>query len=490
MAIPAEIKNLRPTEFGTVEVQVKSGHYYVYPISSKWDSEKKRPKKTTGKCIGKITLSDGFIPNAHGMILLNQKKAIPDVTPHVRNYGAYELMRRLSPDLEDQLKKHFPDIFREIRTIALLRLVDGVSSAKAVRPAFLSSYMSEPCGDLSLAETTVRTFVDKLGLMRDRTEAFMRDSVMPGATLMFDGTVIFTCVCDSLSEYGYNPTGKKRRQARLLYVFDKDSQKPVFYCVLPGSFVDRAAFISTVKAAGCKDCTVIADKGFYSKTNISALMQANLKFILPLNENTTLIDDEFYENLDDKKFDGVFTYNNRPIWFVKKSCGNQGNIVYTYRDDIRMSEERGHFIGRAEANYDEGKNKPMDVLNKKRLGYFSFVSNLDISAEELYYEYKQRGDIEQMFDYLKNSISKSASYAHTDEYFKGWAFLNHISALYYYGLINALRKADGLDGLSADEVIKLTKNIYMVDYGNGYRVSEIQQGTQRILEALGVDLST
>ena len=36
----------------------------------------------------------------------------------------------------------------------------------------------------------------------------------------------------------------------------------------------------------------------------------------------------------------------------------------------------------------------------------------------------------------------------TDEYFHGWAFLNHISLLYYYGLLNALRKIN--DSLPVD----------------------------------------
>ena len=112
------------------------------------------------------------------------------------------------------------------------------------------------------------------------------------------------------------------------------------------------------------------------------------------------------------------------------------------------------------------------------------------SAKEIYLSYKQRWDIEQCFDYLKNSVSSSASHAHTDEYFRGWAFLNHVSLLYYYGLINALRDILLDDKYSAEDVLKLTKNIYRVDTGDGQgvRVSAIQKKTQELLDALGVDL--
>ena len=84
-------------------------------------------------------------------------------------------------------------------------------------------------------------------------------------------------------------------------------------------------------------------------------------------------------------------------------------------------------------------------MSLKRSGWDTFpCSNLDLPAKEIYLSYKQRWDIEQCFDYLKNSVVPSASHAHTDDYFRGWAFLNHISLLYYYGLLNALRNT-GLD---------------------------------------------
>ncbi|NDO67828.1 hypothetical protein FMM80_03510, partial [Schaedlerella arabinosiphila] len=80
MAIPEAIKALKPTEFGAVEIRCISGHFYVYEISSKWDPSKGKARKVTGKSVGKITLKDGFIPNAHGM-----RQTMP-LRPIVKNY--------------------------------------------------------------------------------------------------------------------------------------------------------------------------------------------------------------------------------------------------------------------------------------------------------------------------------------------------------------------------------------------------------------------
>ena len=173
MSIPESIKSKRPTQFGAVEIRLIGGHYYTYLVSSKWDADKGRPQKVTGKSIGKITEADGFIPNANGMRLMKELRLTPDVAPAVKNYGAYETLQQLSPDLDRRLREYFPDIFHEIRTISLLRLVDSATSAKMIGPLFLDSYMSDICSDISVSEGSVRRFISRLGAMQDQLDTFM-----------------------------------------------------------------------------------------------------------------------------------------------------------------------------------------------------------------------------------------------------------------------------------------------------------------------------
>lgn len=491
MSIPDSIKKHKPTKFGALEIRCFGGDkYYVYQISSRWDAAKGRPRKVTGKSIGKITEADGFIPNANGLRLMQQMRMTSDIAPTVKNYGAYETLLQLSPDISIQLKQFFPTLFREIRTISLLRLIDHVTSARMIRPVFLDSCLSDICGDISTSESSVRKFISQLGSMQDQLDAFMRSQVLMGTTLLFDGTAIFSRSADSLSVKGYNPEHNCNPQARILYVFEKDTHRPVFYRVVQGSVVDKVAFIDAVKAAGCSNCIIIADKGFYSKKNVSVLLEAGMKYILPLQSNTVNVEEEFFQNTDDSKWDGVFPYNKRAVWYRKKPSGNNGNFIYTFRDDSRKAELVGHFVERADKDYGEEGYAPMDVLKEVRMGYFSFCSNLDLPAKEIYFNYKERWDIEQCFDYLKNSVSGSASYAHSDDYFRGWTFLNHISLLYYYGLLNALRTSKLDEKYSAEDILKLTKNIYRVNTGDGqgFKVSAIQNKTQTVLNELGVDL--
>ena len=197
---------------------------------------------------------------------MQNMRLTPDIAPVVKNYGAYEVLQQLSPDLGEKLREYFPDIFREIRTISLLRLVDSVTSAKMIQPVFLDSYMSDICSDIAVSEGSVRRFISRLGSMQDVLDAFMRSQVIPGTTLLFDGTSIFSRSADSLAVKGYNPEHSQNPQARILYVFEKDSHRPVFYRVVQGSIVDKAAFMDTVNAAGCSDCIIVADKGLTPMT--------------------------------------------------------------------------------------------------------------------------------------------------------------------------------------------------------------------------------
>ena len=68
--------------------------------------------------------------------------------------------------------------------------------------------------------------------------------------------------------------------------------------------------------------------------------------------------------------------------------------------------------------------------------------------------------------------------------------MNHISLLYYYGLLNALRNTGLDEKYSAEDILKLTKNIYRIDTGDGQgiKVSAIQKKTNTILNTLNVDL--
>ena len=453
MAVPEEIKKMKPTGLGkATEVRLIGGHYYVYEISSKWDEKKQRPQKTTGKCIGKIVPSEGFIANQYYIDTYHQ----PQIESHVRHYGAVEMFRQLGKDISDALKRSLPDIYRQIEVYALLRLVFA-STGKTMKYDYEHSWLCDVYPDIGVCDSSVKRMLEKLSMKMDAMEDFMRGFCQKGHKLIFDGTSIMCNTSDSYVTKGYNSKAQYHDQFRLLYVYDKTSKAPVFYRVIPGRMVDKSAFMETIRRCNCPDAIIIADKGFYSKTNLSYLIDHNLKFILPLQDNTTMIPQSFDDIDGDGRFDGRFTYKGRNIWYKVFPCGDKGNRLFIYQDDFRKAEYNSIFTEKQEKEYGEVPLGDKDILTNRRRGLFSFVSNLDVSPRQVYLDYKERWEIENCFDYMKNSISRKPLYAHSNEAIDAQCFINHVALLYFYRLIRAMDSSGLKESYSPEEIIRRGK---------------------------------
>ena len=485
MAIPEEIKKMRPTGLGkATEVRLIGGHYYVYEISSKWDERKRRPQKTTDKCIGKIVPGERFIANQHYIDSYHQ----PQLESHVRHYGAVEMFRRLGSDIGEALRSSFPDIYRQIEVYALLRLVFS-STGKTMKYDYEHSWLCNVYPDIGACASTVKRMMEKLSMRQDAMEGFMRGFCHAGHKLLFDGTSIMCNTSDSYVTKGYNSRAQYHDQYRILYVFDRTSKAPVFCRVLPGRMVDKAAFAETLRRCSCEDAIIIADKGFYSKANLSYLMEKDLRFILPLQENMKMIPESFDGQDGDGRFDGRFTYKGRNIWYKVFPTGDKGNRIFIYQDDFRKAEYNSLFTERQEKEYGEVPLTDKDILSNRRRGVFAFVSNLGENAKEVYLDYKERWDIENCFDYMKNSVSKKPLYAHDNETIDAQCFINHVALLYFYRLIRAIDRAGMKDEYSPEEIIKRVNNIYKISEHIGHKqLTEMTKEDAEIFKRLGVDL--
>lgn len=485
MAIPQEIKDMRPKGLGTAnEVRLIGGHYYVYEVSSKWDDVKGRPKKTTGKCIGKIDPQLGFIANKYYVDTYHQ----PMIESHVRHYGAVEMFRQLGSDISQELRHCFPDIFRQIEVFALLRLVFA-STGKTMKYDYEHSWLCNVYPDIGVCDSSIKRMLEKLSMRLDAMAAFMRSFSAAGHELIFDGTSIMCSTSDSYAVKGHNSSGKWHDQYRLLYVFDRTNKAPLFFRVLPGNLVDRSAFIETLRQSGAGDAVIVADKGFYSKANLSYMMEKGMHFILPLQDNTKMIPASFDEVEGDSRFDGRFTYKGRNIWYKVFSSGDNGNRVFIYQDDFRKAEFNSRFTEKQEKEYGEIPLTDKDLLSNNRRGVFAFVSNLGCDAKQVYLTYKERWEIENCFDYMKNNVVRKALHAQDNETIEAQCFINHVALLYFYRLLKAMDKAGLKENHSPEEIIKRGNNIYKISKYLGHKqLTEMTADDAEIFKRLGVDL--
>lgn len=444
MPIPEEIKRMRPKGlFKATEVRLISGHYYVYEISSKWDEKKHRPQKTTDKCIGKILPEEGFIPNRNYVDTYHKAQ----LESHVRHYGAVEMFRQLGADIGEALKASFPDMYRQIEVYAILRLVFS-STGKSMKYDYEHSWLCDVYPDIGTCDSSVMKLLGRLSMRMDDMEDFMRRFCEDGHKLVFDGTSILCSTSDSYVTKGYNSRAQRHDQYRLLYVFDRTS-----------------------------------------KANVSYLMKEKLRFILPLQDNTTMIPRSFDSQEGDGRFDGRFTYKGRNIWYKVFPTGDDGNRIFIYQDDFRKAEYNPLFTERQEKAYGEVPLTDKDILSNNRRGLFAFVSNLDENAKEVYLDYKERWEIENCFDYMKNSVAKKPLHAHDNGSIDAQCFINHVALMYFYRLLRTMDKSGLKEEYSAEEIIKRGNNIYKISEYIGHKqLTEMTAEDEQIFTRLGVVL--
>ena len=83
----------------------------------------------------------------------------------------------------------------------------------------------------------------------------------------------------------------------------------------------------------------------------------------------------------------------------------------------------------------------------------------ETSPEAIYQAYKQRNEVEVMFDAYKNFLEADKTYMQNRYVMEGWLMANFIAILAYYGLYSRLQQANLLSKYSPKDIIEIAKSI-------------------------------
>jgi transposase len=107
-----------------------------------------------------------------------------------------------------------------------------------------------------------------------------------------------------------------------------------------------------------------------------------------------------------------------------------------------------------------------------RFGIIVLKTNVCVSPLEVYGLYKARGEIEQMFDFLKNFLEQDKSYMRNEFSLEAWAFVNHVSLMLTYGIYNLLREKNLLSKFSVADFLVHLKYIFKVKINDQWHIIE------------------
>ena len=456
-----------------------NGRYYLYEASSKWNPEKKRSMKITGKLLGKITEEEGFIESDKAR-LRRQRQLIEKV--QVKEFGIASAAESVFADSMSALKRFFPDEWQRIAALAYGRLVYK-APLKNMAFHYANSFLSEQHGDIDLSAGGLGAFLNDLGHDRSRIADFCRSFKAADDCILFDGTDIFSrSEKMELPKFGRSKIGTYDDVINLMCIFSVRQQSPVYYRILPGNIKDISAFKLSLEESGVKDATVIVDKGFASKSNIEALEKAGLKFIIPLRRDSGLISYGKIKNGDKTRFDGHFKHEDRYIWHYSKNAG-KGKRVIVFLDEELRGREQKDYLNRIESNAEDYSLERFGS-RQYEIGTIAMIENTGRQPCEIYADYKTRGEVETMIDALKNVVKADRTYMQNAKTLEGWMFTNLIAMKWYYALLNLLKKHRLNQKYSPADFLMFMGEVKKVKINGKWHDAEMTKKTAELMRKL------
>ena len=137
----------------------------------------------------------------------------------------------------------------------------------------------------------------------------------------------------------------------------------------------------------------------------------------------------------------------------------------------------------------EGYTTEAFIGRQYKFGVIALNSNIDKTPSELYCLYKERMEIEQAFDFLKNLLEQDKSYMQNEKSLEAWAFINHITLLLNYKIYKLLRDNKMLSKYSVADILAHLKYISKIKIDGEWRLSEVTKKTRELLDELGVHIT-
>jgi len=475
------------------ELRLIRGNYYLYEYKTVYDKAKKQARKISGPILGSITQKDGFVPSAKRSLERSKESSIQIQGIQCKEFGVSKLVLDQFKIFIDVMQDVFPDDWKDILAIAYCRFVYRCP-LKNIPFRLASAYLPDLINLKPFSEKHSSGILNRIGADREKILKYMKTFITPGEYLLMDATDIFSASEQiKLAQKGYNSNLQYDTQFSLMYIYSAHSHMPVYYRLLAGNIREVKSFKNCLREAGLEKAVIIADKGFYSQTNMELLLQEELLFILPLRRNNTLVS---YQEITENRFktgDSFFTHQQRPIWYKTyqmpnhKDSTNQSLKIIVYLDDQLRIREEADYLKRIKTHPEKYSIQEYH-LRKDRFGTIAIITTLQENEESIYETYKSRMSIEVMFDSMKNVLEADHTYMQNEQTLQGWMFVNHIALQWYQHLYIELKENNLLKKISVNDYIQLLTDVKKIKINETWHLNEFTAQTQKLIDKLGVKL--
>lgn len=486
MSVPEWVLKFREPK---TEIKLVKGGYYKYAIEYRYNAGKKRTDKVTGALLGKITEHGGFTPSVKNGLRARLAESNP---VDIKNFGLFRLFSTLVEDEFEALKKVFaPDVCELLFSFAMFRWAYN-SPIKRAPHYYSHDFCSQSFSVKSVTDKMFSDVLRQVGEQRVKVVGWMKsllgeENAKEAEFVMMDSTHVHS---DSdllaINAKGYNPDFDFERQVRLMYLFSAKMQKPVYYRLVGGNITDLESMSLCVEEMKVENVIYIADKGFYSEQNTKMMKDQALQYIIPVQRNNKLISYQAFREEGFKLRLSYFIYQERIIWYNRYVAG--GESLITFLDEGLRAREEADYAARILTLPDSySKEKFIEKLNGFGTLTLTYNIKTEKSCEQIYQAYKQRNEIETVFDSYKNFLRADIMYMQNRHVLEGWLTANFIAMIAYHKLYMRLRETKKLSHNSPKDIIELSKSIYKLKINNEWKRSEITKKSIDLFKLLKID---
>lgn len=431
-SVPEEIRKLRPK--GTT-VKVLSNRYYVYEYSStkrkiladdgsyKWKTSTKM-----GKCIGQITITDGFIPNGNSI-------SNSEIT--VLEYGGYAFVHAFAGQTLQTLKETFNATdANQIYVIASIFVVDGFTHMKNIGKIFDESFLARWYQDVHVGYDALKTLYYEMGRHGEKISEF-EQKLVDGSSkrIAIDGHVIAcTSSKNDLSAFGYKAAKIGTEQINWMCAYDIETNLPLTSQMFDGSIPDKTSVQALFSRFQFRDTLFVADRGFNTDADKELMSGCGNSFIVPMVCGRK--DYEFvYGQLSfDKRRNFIYDKDGYSSLIYYQEILKDGHRYIVYKDTTRASAERQTYIKKITERKRGYSEKGLEE-SEKDFGLFMLeTSDKEKTARKVFTDYKSRWKIETFYEYVDNSLDFNTLYQQDYCRMQGLSFIVHVAGMIYHDL--------------------------------------------------------
>lgn len=373
------------------------------------------------------------------------------------------------------LKKLFVGLLaKESDTLLALlafKLLDSTANCYAER-WLAGSYAQYLYPKAVLTSPRISEFMGRLG--KEETKRGFFDAYTPylkgipgvSENILIDSTGLPNDIHFEYSQIN-NHNGVISREARLIYVVERNTGLPVYFRYVAGNIVDVITLRVTINHLKAQDMEVnhgILDAGYCSEKNVNELYDSNIPFLIRLPNNALAKELIKKHGKDVRDKNNALEYGDRLLFMKRVPIELFGHDGYAYIaiDFARQTDEQERYYRKAVANRQKKKKESEtddNEMSEADMGFFVLVSSEMLENPEVMPLYYMRQTIEQTFDFAKNDVALVPVRTHSDETFRGHLMLSFMATVLLITVKRVLKTRKKTSELPAVQALKAMRYI-------------------------------